>query len=60
MSVLLQVFIQGHQNLNRGMQEDVVAIEMLPESEWSCPSSMILEDVEEKADEGTEQEVGLI
>ena len=42
------------------MQEDVVAIEMLPESEWSCPSSMILEDVEEKADEETDQEVGFI
>ena len=42
------------------MQEDVVAIEMLPESEWSCPSSMILEDVEEKADDETEQEVWLM
>ncbi|KAK2185620.1 hypothetical protein NP493_229g01009 [Ridgeia piscesae] len=54
------VFIQGHKNLNRGMQEDVVAIEMLPESEWSCPSSMILEDVEEKADEETDQEDAIV
>ncbi|XP_074649854.1 exosome complex exonuclease RRP44-like [Tubulanus polymorphus] len=38
------VFIQGAMNLNRGVQDDIVAIEILPESEWSCPSSMVLED----------------
>ncbi|XP_064637468.1 exosome complex exonuclease RRP44-like [Lineus longissimus] len=38
------VFIQGSQNLNRAVQDDIVAIEMLPESEWSCPSSMMMED----------------
>ena len=43
--------------LNRAMQEDVVAIEMLPEAEWTCPSSMILEHVEDKTEEDTEQEV---
>lgn len=44
----LQVFIQGHMNLNRAVQSDIVAIEMLPEEEWSCPSSMVLEETSEK------------
>lgn len=42
------VFIQGHMNLNRAVQSDIVAIEMLPEEEWSCPSSMVLEETSEK------------
>ncbi|XP_033754703.1 exosome complex exonuclease RRP44-like [Pecten maximus] len=42
------VFIQGHMNLNRAVHSDVVAIEMLPEEEWSCPSSMVLEESTEK------------
>lgn len=42
------VFIQGHKNLNRAINSDVVAIAMLPELEWSCPSSLVLEETEEK------------
>ena len=42
------------------MQGDVVAIEMLPESEWSCPSSMIIEDEEEKEDDDAMKEVEYI
>lgn len=44
--------------MNRAVHQDVVAIEMLPEEEWSCPSSMVLEDEEEKADEDAGKEVG--
>ncbi|ELU08883.1 hypothetical protein CAPTEDRAFT_225692 [Capitella teleta] len=51
------VFLQGHAQLNRAISGDVVAIEMLPETEWSCPSSLIIEDLEEKADEDIEEEV---
>ena len=43
--------------MNRAVHQDVVAIEMLPESEWSCPSSMVMEDEEEKADEDAGKEV---
>ncbi|KAK2159602.1 hypothetical protein LSH36_150g04005 [Paralvinella palmiformis] len=46
-----QVFIQGHDYVNRAIQDDLVAIEMLPEDEWTCPSSWVLEDEEEKGDE---------
>lgn len=55
-----QVFLQGHAHLNRAVSGDVVAIEMLPEDQWSCPSSMIIEDTEEKADEDVEQEVNFV
>ena len=44
-------------NMNRAVHEDVVAIEMLPEDEWSCPSALIMEDVEEKTDEDAGKEV---
>ncbi|KAJ8302790.1 hypothetical protein KUTeg_019186 [Tegillarca granosa] len=45
------IFIQGHMNLNRAIHSDIVAVEMLPEDEWSCPSSLVLEEKEEKVDE---------
>ena len=46
-------------NLNRAVNDDVVAIEMLPESQWSCPSSLVLEETEEKMDDADiEIEVG--
>lgn len=51
-----QVFVQGHRNLNRAIHDDIVAVELLLESEWSCPSSVILQsDVTEKDDELEEQ-----
>ena len=43
--------------MNRAVHDDIVAIEMLPESQWTCPSSMVLEDVDEKPDEDTTNEV---
>ncbi len=55
--MLLQVFLQGHSSLNRAVNEDVVAVEMLPESQWSCPSSWVLEDEAEKGDEDADKEV---
>ncbi len=54
------MFLQGHQHLNRAVQGDVVAVEMLPEEEWTCPSSMVMEETEtteEKADEDTTKQV---
>ncbi|XP_058054105.1 exosome complex exonuclease RRP44 [Anopheles bellator] len=38
------VLIQGRLNLNRAVDGDVVAIEMLPESEWKTPSDIVLMD----------------
>ena len=28
-------------NLNRAVHEDIVAVEILPKSQWTCPSSVI-------------------
>ena len=42
-----QIFIQGYKNLNRAVHDDIVAIEILPESEWATPTSLILEEVAE-------------
>ena len=43
---LRQVFVQGLQNLNRAVNDDNVVLEMLPEEEWSCPSSMVMREDE--------------
>lgn len=51
----LPVFLQGRSGLNRAVDGDIVAIEMLPEEEWSAPSEVILvadgHDVEAGKDE---------
>ncbi|XP_058120010.1 exosome complex exonuclease RRP44 [Anopheles ziemanni] len=44
------VLIQGRLNLNRAVDGDVVAIEMLPEREWKAPSDVVL--VDEQNDPG--------
>lgn len=36
-----QVFIQGLVNLNRAVHEDIVAVDILPKNQWSCPSSVV-------------------
>ena len=43
--------------MNRAVHEDLVAIEILPEAQWTCPSSLIIEDVEEKPDDEAGPEV---
>ncbi|XP_062581168.1 exosome complex exonuclease RRP44-like [Saccostrea cucullata] len=50
------IFIQGLQHLNRAVHDDIVAVEMLEEEEWSCPSSMILVHTEDKDDTDEEEE----
>lgn len=51
------VLIVGRENLNRAVQDDTVAIEMLPEEEWTCPTSLIMENTVdvEKEDEVEEE-----
>eukprot|EP01132_Coremiostelium_polycephalum_P004708 gene4708-5880_t len=36
------ILIQGIENINRAVDGDIVAVELLEESEWNCPSSMIM------------------
>ena len=45
------VFVQGLQNLNRAVHEDTVAVELLPESEWCCPSGLVTKEEEDNREE---------
>ncbi|XP_077438757.1 exosome complex exonuclease RRP44 [Vanacampus margaritifer] len=51
-----EVLIQGLQNLNRAVHQDVVAVQLLPRSQWVAPSSVILQDVGSAKDDTTEEE----
>ncbi|TSK17962.1 Exosome complex exonuclease RRP44 [Bagarius yarrelli] len=50
-----EVLIQGLQNLNRAVHQDVVAVELFPKERWVTPSSVVLQDDTPK-DEDTEEE----
>uniref|UniRef100_A0A4W5NL83 Protein DIS3 homolog n=1 Tax=Hucho hucho TaxID=62062 RepID=A0A4W5NL83_9TELE len=51
-----QVLIQGLQNLNRAVHQDLVAVEILPLNQWVAPSSVVLQDEGPKEDDVTEEE----
>lgn len=38
------IFIQGLKNLNRAIHDDIVIVEILPETEWASPTSLVLEE----------------
>jgi len=38
------VLLQGYESLNRAVDGDCVAVELLPENLWSAPSGVVLED----------------
>ena len=46
-----EVFIQGRMNINRAVDGDTVAIELLPESEWVSASDVVLEPGQEEDEE---------
>ena len=46
------ILIQGRNDLNRAMNEDIVAVRIKPENEWSAPSSRCLDtELQPGADE---------
>ncbi|XP_018364763.1 PREDICTED: exosome complex exonuclease RRP44 [Trachymyrmex cornetzi] len=49
------IFVQGRAHLNRAVDGDIVAVEMLPDDKWSSPSEIVLED-EENTDAGDDAE----
>ncbi|KAF7656750.1 hypothetical protein LDENG_00036550 [Lucifuga dentata] len=51
-----EVLIQGLQNLNRAVHQDVVAVELLPRDQWVAPSSVIMQDDGGAKDDNTEEE----
>ncbi|XP_044589542.1 exosome complex exonuclease RRP44 [Cotesia glomerata] len=46
------IFVQGRIGLNRAIDGDIVAVELLPEEEWSVPSELILQDEADEDDPG--------
>ncbi|KAH8278565.1 hypothetical protein KR018_005241 [Drosophila ironensis] len=50
------ILIQGRESLNRAVDGDLVAVELLPESEWSAPSEIVLEEKNVYADEVPSEE----
>ncbi|CAG10087.1 unnamed protein product [Tetraodon nigroviridis] len=51
-----QVLIQGLQNLNRAVHQDVVALQLFPQSQWVAPSSVLLQDEGEAKDADADEE----
>ncbi|KAH8346137.1 hypothetical protein KR067_006464 [Drosophila pandora] len=50
------ILIQGREALNRAVDGDLVAVELLPESEWSAPSEIVLEENNVYADDVPSEE----
>uniref|UniRef100_A0A7N6B101 Exosome complex exonuclease RRP44 n=1 Tax=Anabas testudineus TaxID=64144 RepID=A0A7N6B101_ANATE len=51
-----EVLIQGLQNLNRAVHQDVVALQLLPQNQWVAPSSVVLQDEGAAKDDNVEEE----
>ncbi|XP_070833623.1 exosome complex exonuclease RRP44 [Chaetodon trifascialis] len=51
-----EVLIQGLQNLNRAVHQDVVAVQLLPRNQWVAPSSVVLQDEGLAKDDNAEEE----
>lgn len=52
--------IQGRDALNRAVDGDIVAIEILPEENWTAPSEIILQDDQDNPDDVLEDEANLL
>jgi exosome complex exonuclease DIS3/RRP44 len=52
----VQVLIQGKLHINRAIHEDIVAIELLPENEWTFKSGIVLIAEEEGANRTTSED----
>uniref|UniRef100_A0A9J7YVE9 Exosome complex exonuclease RRP44 n=1 Tax=Cyprinus carpio carpio TaxID=630221 RepID=A0A9J7YVE9_CYPCA len=50
-----EVLLQGLQNLNRAVHQDVVAVELFPKERWVAPSSVVLQD-DSPNDEDSEED----
>uniref|UniRef100_A0A4W4EGZ9 Exosome complex exonuclease RRP44 n=1 Tax=Electrophorus electricus TaxID=8005 RepID=A0A4W4EGZ9_ELEEL len=50
-----EVLLQGLQNLNRAVHQDIVAVELFPRERWAAPSAAVLED-DHANDEDAEEE----
>lgn len=54
------ILLQGHLGINRAVDGDIVAIEILPRDQWSRPSDIVLEDKQEDPGDNLEEEAELL
>ncbi|KAG4065176.1 hypothetical protein HA402_007573 [Bradysia odoriphaga] len=54
------ILIQGRDALNRAVDGDIVAVEILPEEKWTAPSEIILQDDTENPDDVLEDEANFL
>lgn len=52
--------MKGRDGLNRAVDGDIVALELLPEKEWSGPSEIILQDDQEDPGDVLEEEAAAV
>ena len=50
------IIVQSSDNLNRAVHEDIVAVELFPESQWTCPSGVVTNDDTKRALNGDEDD----
>lgn len=55
-SLSSQILLQGRLAQNRAVDGDIVAIELLPEDQWSVPSDLVIQDEEEDPGDSLEDE----
>ena len=58
--IIFQILLQGHIGINRAIDSDIVAIEILPQEEWRKPSDIVLEDKAEDPGDLLEEESQLL
>ncbi|KAM9847835.1 exosome complex exonuclease RRP44 [Aulostomus maculatus] len=51
-----EILLQGLHNLNRAVHQDVVAVQLLPRTQWVAPSSVVLQDVGTAKDDNVEED----
>ncbi|XP_013857040.1 exosome complex exonuclease RRP44 [Austrofundulus limnaeus] len=51
-----EILIQGLQNLNRAVHQDVVAVQLLPQNQWVSPSAVVLQDDGAAKDDNAEED----
>nr|XP_018897817.1 PREDICTED: exosome complex exonuclease RRP44 [Bemisia tabaci] len=54
------ILVQGRAGLNRAIDGDTVAVELLPEAEWTAPSDIVLQDDETADPEELNEKENLI
>ncbi|MCL4130362.1 UNVERIFIED_CONTAM: hypothetical protein GTU68_040344, partial [Idotea baltica] len=52
------ILIQGRDNINRALHDDVVAIQILPKEKWSTPSTVVLDQQKQEEEKETGDDEG--